>query len=275
MRYVVRLPEDEKPRAVLNVGCGVGMETIVLQKITGAEKVFGIDLNLALLSRRPEFRRQPGINFIIASLFDLPFAHDSFDLVFSQGVLHHTHSTVDAFKTISTRVRGGGFMFVWVYGLEDHLTPPPGGWWGTRHPFAERISRPWISRTPQPIRNLIFKVLTLVAHLLPIGRKASFGRAQHGDKWTRANTEHVLRDWLSPRYAWRHGFNEVTEWFEDEGYRIVDVQSSRESRRLFNRPLFGIGMTGQKAASPKQEQAEPEDKASAHEGPGGGRGLGR
>lgn len=245
LRYMHSLPEEGRPRSLLDAGCGGGIEAKVLKKVTRAEQTFGIDLNFALLSRRAELRRQPGLNFVIASLFDLPFARERFDLVVSQGVLHHTYSTHDAFRSISTRVRKGGFLYAWVYALEDHLVPPPGGWWGTRHPLIERIARPPISRAPRPIRNAIFKLLTLVAHLLPIGRD-SYGRARHGDEWGRANTEHAIRDWLSPRYAWRHGFNEVTEWFESEGYTIVDVQSSLESQRLFGRPLFGIGMTGQK-----------------------------
>ncbi len=208
------------------------METIVLRNVTGADRVIGLDLNFALLSLRPGLRRQPGVDFVIASLFDLPFAPASFDLVFSMGVLHHTYSTVEAFRSISTRVKRDGYLFIWVYALEDHLTPPPGGWWGTRHPLTERTFRPLISRSPRPVRNFTIKLLTLLAHLLRVGSKSSIGRTQHSDRWTRANTEHAIRDWLSPRYAWRHGFNEVTEWFEGEGYRIVGVQSSLASQRL-------------------------------------------
>ena len=205
--------------------------------------MIGLDLNFALLSLRPGLRRQPGVDFVIASLFDLPFAPASFDLVFSMGVLHHTYSTVEAFRSISTRVKRDGYLFIWVYALEDHLTPPPGGWWGTRHPLTERTFRPLISRSPRPVRNFTIKLLTLLAHLLRVGSKSSIGRTQHSDRWTRAKPPRPAL----PRYAWRHGFNEVTEWFEGEGYRIVGVQSSLASQRRFDRPLFGIGMTGQNA----------------------------
>ena len=160
------------------------------------------------------------------------------------GVLHHTYSTLDAFKAISTRVSPGGHLFVWLYGLDDHLTA-----WGRRWRalyMVERVARPWISRAPGWLRNTIFKLLAPIAHLQLVGGKACLGWGLNDEKWSRANTEHAVRDWLSPRYAWRHGYNEVIEWFEDDGYRIVDTQSSHEYRRLFDRPLSGVGMTGRK-----------------------------
>lgn len=60
------------------------------------------------------------------------------------------------------------------------------------------------------------------------------------------NTNHSLRDLLTPRYAYRHTFDEVVGWFEKEGFRVIDVQSSTAYRRLFNQTHFGIGMTGEK-----------------------------
>ena len=68
--------------------------------------------------------------------------------------------------------------------------------------------------------------------------------------WSPENTEHALRDWLSPRYAHRHGFNEVMGWFESHGFEIEDIQSPTAYQRLFEDPLWGVGMTGKRIEAP-------------------------
>lgn len=246
LKWLDEVPPSERPEALLNVGCGAGMETIALREVTGAEEIFAIDLNFALLNRRPEFRGQPGITFVVCSLFDLPFERESFDMVYSQGVLHHTYSTEEAFRSVAPRTRPGGHLFVWTYGIDDHLVPGGSMVVKRRHHLAEQVSRPLISRAPRPVRNGIFKLLTEAAHLRPRGGHARQGEAVHGQRWSRQNTEHALRDWLSPRYARRHGFTEVMEWFEDAGFEVIDVQSASAYRELFGTPMFGVGMTGRR-----------------------------
>ncbi len=262
LRSIAKLPPEQRPTSLLDVGCGVGMETMALREATGAEQLFGIDLNFALLSRRAEFRQQPDVQFVIASLFDLPFEAESFDLVYSEGVIHHTYSTPEAFEAIAPHVRRGGHLFVWVYGLDDHLTADPHR--RKLDHVLERILRPLISRAPRRVRNGIFKVLVAISHARR-RRGLAFGEKEgHGGQWSRENTEHTLRDWLSPRYAHRHGFNEVIEWFESAGFRIVDVQSPSAYRALFDDPPFGVGLTGQRVDGAGVEvTAEPEHATAA------------
>jgi SAM-dependent methyltransferase len=262
LRSIAKLPPEQKPASLLDVGCGVGMETMALREATGAQQLFGIDLNFALLSRRAEFRHRPDVHFVIASLFDLPFEAESFDLVYSEGVIHHTYSTHEAFEAIAPRVRPGGHLFVWVYGLDDHLTPDPHRRKLDR--VLERILRPLISRSPRRLRNAIFKALVAISHARR-RRGLAFGEKEgHGGQWSRQNTEHTLRDWLSPRYAHRHGFNEVTEWFESAGFRIVDVQSPSAWRAVADEPPFGVGMTGQRLDGADAERsAQPEHATTA------------
>jgi ubiquinone/menaquinone biosynthesis C-methylase UbiE/uncharacterized protein YbaR (Trm112 family) len=239
--WLSNLSEDERPRSVLDVGCGVGTETVALCEVTGAEEIWGADLNFALLGRRAEYRDRPGANFVVGSLFDLPFAEGAFDLVYSQGVLHHTYSTEAAFDSIARRVRPGGRLFVWVYGLEDHLAPGGASRLSKRaNVAAEAVLRPLVSRSPEPVRDRLFDVLTAIWH--PRMRH----RERHGQTWERHNTNHSLRDWLSHRYARRHGFNEVAEWYEDRGFKVVATQSPRAYKELFGTPLWGVGMTGVK-----------------------------
>jgi hypothetical protein len=71
-------------------------------------------------------------------------------------------------------------------------------------------------------------------------------RVKHKSIWNVKNTEHALRDWLSPRYAHRHSYNEVFEWFENLGFIVVEVQSPAAYRDLFRKQLWGIGVSGKK-----------------------------
>jgi SAM-dependent methyltransferase/uncharacterized protein YbaR (Trm112 family) len=252
LRSIAELPAAERPKSLLDVGCGVGMETMALREATGAEQLFGIDLNFALLSRRAEFRHRPEVHFVIASLFDLPFERESFDLVYSEGVIHHTYSTREAFEAIAPRVRPGGHLFVWVYGRDDHLIP--NGHRRKIDDLIEKLLRPLISRAPRRLRDLIFRALVTISHARRRKGLAFGQKPGHGEQWSRINTEHTLRDWLSPRYAHRHGFNEVIEWFEQAGFEIEAVQSPSAYRSLFDDAPFGVGMTGRRLEGPPGER---------------------
>jgi uncharacterized protein YbaR (Trm112 family) len=226
--------------AVLEVGCGL-YEPMALQSVLNGAEVFAIDLNFALLNAGESLRKNPSIHPIIASLFHLPFRSSSFDLVYSQGVIMATYSTLEAFKAIADHVRPGRYLFVWVYALDDRLVP--GGAVGAtaRVLYAiEALLRPLVSFAPGVLRTPFFRAVAFLTH--PVIRT----RVRHKGKWRLRNTEHILRDWLSPRYAHRHSYNEVLEWFEDNGFRVVDVQSPRAYRKLFQKRVFGVGVTGKR-----------------------------
>ncbi|OLP16490.1 hypothetical protein BST81_21165 [Leptolyngbya sp. 'hensonii'] len=233
------LPAAETPvQMVLNVGCGLGREAIALQTVTQAE-IFAVDLNFGVFQGAARFRSHGGIHFVIASLFHLPFSGGAFDLVYSQGVIHHTLCTKAALDAIAALVRTRGYLFIWVYGRDDAQIKDPTVKGYLTYKF-EAVVRPVVSRLPAFLRDLVINALTLVFH--PILK--SYGRNRQ--QWQLRNTNHALRDWLTPRYAHKHSYNEVLEWFEALEFQIINVQSPLAYRKLFERPLWGVGVTGQK-----------------------------
>jgi len=73
--------------SALEIGCNVGGNLRWLAELLGAENVAGVDVNeRALEVVRSEL---PGVDARVSSARELPFADDSFDLVFTTGVLIH------------------------------------------------------------------------------------------------------------------------------------------------------------------------------------------
>jgi len=100
---------------VLEIGCGLGTDGAQFAD-AGAEYT-GVDLTEAavdLARRRFELFDLPG-KFQTADAENLSFAGDSFDLVYSHGVLHHTPDTARAVQEIHRVLRPGGRAVVMLY----------------------------------------------------------------------------------------------------------------------------------------------------------------
>jgi ubiquinone/menaquinone biosynthesis C-methylase UbiE len=100
---------------VLEIGCGLGTDGAQFAE-AGADYT-GVDLTEAavdLARRRFELFDLPG-NFQTADAENLEFPDESFDLVYSHGVLHHTPETAKAIQEIHRVLRPGGRAVVMLY----------------------------------------------------------------------------------------------------------------------------------------------------------------
>lgn len=100
---------------VLEIGCGLGTDGAQFAK-AGADYT-GVDLTeaaVALARNRFELFGLTG-KFQTADAESLDFPDESFDLVYSHGVLHHTPDTAKAVKEIHRVLRPGGRAMVMLY----------------------------------------------------------------------------------------------------------------------------------------------------------------
>ena len=106
---------DFPGQRLLEVGCGMG--TDLLQFARGGAQVTGVDLtprSIEISRRHLSLYGQSG-EFALADCEMLPFADESFDVAYSNGVLHHTPDTAGAVREIHRVLRPGGQTRVMLY----------------------------------------------------------------------------------------------------------------------------------------------------------------
>ena len=100
---------------LLEFGCGMG--TYLLQFARGGARCTGVYLTPRSVEITRHRFRLYGMDgaFMIADGERLPFASESFDVVYSNGVLHHTPDTAGAFREVHRVLRPGGVARVMLY----------------------------------------------------------------------------------------------------------------------------------------------------------------
>jgi len=107
--------DDYPGKRLLEVGCGTG--TDLLQFARGGALVTGFDLtprSIEIARRRFDLYGLPG-EFANGDAENLSFPDETFDVVYSFGVIHHTPDTARAAAEIHRVLRKGGRAIVMVY----------------------------------------------------------------------------------------------------------------------------------------------------------------
>lgn len=102
-------------KEVLEIGCGVGID--LLQFARAGSRVSAIDLteNAAKLAQANLGREGYQGHIRVGNAEALDFPDNSFDLVYSHGVLHHTVDTGKAVSEVHRVIRFGGEAIVMLY----------------------------------------------------------------------------------------------------------------------------------------------------------------
>ncbi|HEV3275963.1 MAG TPA: class I SAM-dependent methyltransferase [Terriglobia bacterium] len=119
-----RLLDEQLPLGarVLDAGCGTGQLAIFLS--IARRDVVGIDFSWGSLSKGNSFRKKFNMKHVDLAqmdLFQLGLREESFDYVFSNGVLHHTADPYTAFKNVLRLVKPGGYITIGLYNTYGRL----------------------------------------------------------------------------------------------------------------------------------------------------------
>ncbi len=151
------LPELENPR-ILDIGCGSGVATIELAKLSNGE-IIGIDIDQSLLDKLNRKIDEKGFSnrmkALKCSLFEIDFPDDSFDIIWSEGSIFIIGFET-GLKEWSRLLKTNGFLVVhdarknisnklkkipnYGYKLINYFSLPEDVWWTEYYnPLEKRI----------------------------------------------------------------------------------------------------------------------------------------
>lgn len=157
---------DEKwfqGKRCLDAGCGGGRNTIAM-KLLGASQANGIDLGkqgIADAKRRAEERGLTNIGFDYASILNIPFADETFDMVWCAGVLMITADEERALNELARVTKQGGKLYLLVYATEGMRWPLI----NVLRPLAARIGQPAVEEAMKAAEMPANKIRTFLDDL--------------------------------------------------------------------------------------------------------------
>lgn len=221
---------------VVDAGCGAALSALELfgDRLRSV-RYLGVDVSDAVDAAAGRFAtRGLSAAFLQTDLGRVPLADGSVDVLFSEGVLHHTDSTEQSLKGLLRLLRPGGRILFYVYRTkgpvreftDDHIRDriqdlPPAEAWAAMMP---------LSRLGKALGELGVEVdvpddvplLGIPAGRIDVQRLFYwyFCKAFYRPDFSLDEMNHLNYDWYAPRNAHRQTPEQVRAWCEESGMDV-------------------------------------------------------
>lgn len=196
-------PTSLREKTVLDAGCGGGRVSRVMGQY--CRRLIGLDLTIAVDRARRHTRELSQCEFVQGDVLNPPFARETFDYVWSHGVLHHTPDTHKGFCALAQVVKPGGVLHIVLF-LQT--------WAPVR--FSDSMVRALVRRLP-------YETGVKVCEMMGALKQLPFARFWKRFLWFSLQPNAELQtycnfDWYMPRYHHEHTVDEVRSWFRNAGF---------------------------------------------------------
>ena len=222
-------------KLILDAGAGLGRETINLARAARKSIVIGIEFSDCAAYALKNVSSIKNAYIIQGDILRMPFRDESFDLVFSEGVLHHTPDTDEAFARCCKVLKQDGEIAFYVYRKK-----------GPIREFADDYLRAMMERASTSEKWEIVRKLTKLGKALSDSRAKvsipedipelgvqkgrvhvqrfvywNFLKCFWNEELTFDENVMVNFDWYAPKHSHRHTEAEIRDWCRRNGVEVV------------------------------------------------------
>jgi len=228
--------ESSENPILLDAGCGAAMSALALfGPVLDRIRYLGVDVSAAVDVARVRFdERALSAAFIQADLNQLPLPENSVDLIFSEGVLHHTDDTRAALTAVVRHLKKGGRILFYVYrkkgpireftddfirGRLQAMTPEQG--WEAMLPLSKLGKLLGELNIEIEVPEKI-ELLDIPAGRINVQRFVYWHvlKAFYRPEMSLEEMNHLNFDWYAPKNAHRQSSDEVRAWCAQLGLSI-------------------------------------------------------
>lgn len=221
---------------LLDAGCGAAQTTLLLfEEVMPNLRYLGVDVSNAVDVAADRFE-QRGLDgaFVQSDLTRIPVPPESIEVIYSEGVMHHTDSTRGALESLASLIKPGGRFLFYVYRRkgpirefsDDYirdaiadLDPEPA--WKALEPLTDLgIALGELGVEVEVPRDV--ELLGIPAGKIDVQRLFYWHvfKAFYDPNLTFDEMNHTNFDWYAPRNAHRQSPEEVREWCAAAGLQI-------------------------------------------------------
>tara|TARA_Y100000589_G_scaffold94579_1_gene89333 strand:+ start:1559 stop:2530 length:972 start_codon:yes stop_codon:yes gene_type:complete len=202
-------------KLILDAGCGSGRLTSNLAQKAKDSTVIGIDISDGAVIANELAMKSTNHHVVQCDINYLPFRKELFNMIWSQGVIHHTPNTYKSFKKLLEIIHSNGQIYILLY--PNYIFGP--------YRFIRDIF--WKSYLiPKRWLYLLCWIIALPLYLCFYLKETIFLNKKTKKNKTKLRTVvFSLFDNLAPEYQHRHSKAEVSRWFLDNKiteYKFVD-----------------------------------------------------